>query len=110
MSAMTPEAKAKLSKTIRGLRERLLVDLEDALRGDYNLGIAAAQAKLPDARAKRRERLDAWVDEQVRALPEKERKTAKQQDAAIARFAARWSSRPRIRGSIAWSICACSRA
>jgi hypothetical protein len=83
---MTPEAKAKLSKTIRALRERLLLDLEDALRGTYNLGIAPAQAKLPDARAKRRERLDAWVDEQVRALPEKERKTARQMDAAIARF------------------------
>jgi hypothetical protein len=86
MSAMTPEAKAKLSKTIRGLRERLLADLEDALRGDYSLGIPAEQAKLPAARAEKRKRLDAWVDEQVRALPEKERKAQKQQDAAVARF------------------------
>ena len=86
MSAMTPEAKAKLSKTIRGLRERLLADLEDALRGDYSLGIPAEQAKLSAARAEKRKRLDAWVDEQVRALPDKERKTKKQQDAALARF------------------------
>jgi hypothetical protein len=86
MSAMTPEAKAKLSKTIRGLRERLLADLEDALRGDYSLGIPAEQAKLPAARAEKRKRLDSWVDEQVRALPEKERKTQKQKDAAVGRF------------------------
>jgi hypothetical protein len=86
MSAMTPEAKAKLSKTIRGLRELLLADLEDALRGDYSLGIPAEQAKLPAARAEKRRRLDAWVDEQVRALPEKERKAKKLQDAAVARF------------------------
>ncbi len=86
MSAMTPEAKAKLSKIIRGLRELLLADLEDALRGDYSLGIPAEQAKLPAARAEKRRRLDMWVDEQVRALSDKERKPKKQQDAAIARF------------------------
>ena len=86
MTAMTPEAKSKLSKTIRGLRERLLADLEDALRGDYSLGIPGEQAKLPAARAEKRKRLDSWVDEQVRALPEKERKTQKQKDAAVGRF------------------------
>ena len=86
MTAMTPEAKAKLSKIIRGLRELLLADLEDALRGDYSLGIPAEQAKLPAARAEKRRRLDMWVDEQVRAIPEKERKAKKQQEVAVARF------------------------
>jgi hypothetical protein len=46
----------------------------------------AEQAKLPAARAEKRKRLDSWVDEQVRALPEKERKTPKQKDAAVGRF------------------------
>jgi hypothetical protein len=68
---MTPEAKAKLSKTIRALRERLLAELDDALRADYALAISdPAQAKLSEAKAMRRARLDAWVGEQVRALPD----------------------------------------
>ncbi|MEX1367487.1 MAG: SAM-dependent methyltransferase, partial [Nannocystaceae bacterium] len=66
---MTPQAKGQLSKTIRELRARLLADLEGALQGAYRLGIGAEQAKLPAAAAMKRARLDAWVDEQVSALP-----------------------------------------
>lgn len=91
MGAMTPEAKTKLSKTIRAQREWLLDKLRDALRGEYNLGISAAQAKLSQAQAKRRERLDDWVGEQVRAaLANKNFKTKKEREKAeaieVARF------------------------
>src|SRR5688572_30268556 len=97
MPAMTPEAKAKLSKTIRALRERLLDDLGDALRSEYSLALEAEKAKLPETRAQRRARLDAWVDEQVRALPElagkgkaktktKTKKADAAELAAVARF------------------------
>lgn len=100
---MTPEAKAKLSKTIRALRERLLDELGDALRADYALAIAdPSQAKLSEAKAMRRARLDEWVDEQVRAQPDWPKwdklakgKSKKDQDAAakaiaveVARFRA----------------------
>ena len=68
---MTPDAKSLLSKTIRQLRERLIDELERAMRGDYQLGVAAAKAQLPEARSKKRARLDAWVDEQVRSLGNK---------------------------------------
>jgi hypothetical protein len=73
---MTPDAKGLLSKTIRGLRERLLEDLGGALQGEYRLGIAAAKAKLPVAQAKRRARLDAWVAEQVSGVGKKAKKGA----------------------------------
>ncbi|PRQ05135.1 BREX-6 system adenine-specific DNA-methyltransferase PglX [Enhygromyxa salina] len=85
MTVMTPEAKAKLSKTIRALRERLLADLGDALRGEYNLGITSAeQAKLSEARAKRRARLDDWAREQARAaLKDKKFKGDKDRNKAV---------------------------
>lgn len=74
--AMTPEAKALLGKTIRGLRERLLGDLGDALQAEYRLGIAAAKAKLPEVPARRRARLDAWVAEQLEGVGGKDKKKA----------------------------------
>ena len=49
---MTPEAKKQLSSTDRALRARMLADLH-----------AATQA----APAHERARLDAWLDEQLRA-------------------------------------------
>jgi len=79
---MTPEAKGALSKTIRALRERLLADLDDAMVRAYKLGTPVAKARLDDLQSRRRARLDAWVDEQVRAdgtvtKPEKRAEAAK---------------------------------
>jgi hypothetical protein len=68
---MSPEAKSLLSKTIRGLRARLLDDLKDSMHGDYRLGVRADRAKLPEAQAKLRERLEAWVEEQKRSVGSK---------------------------------------
>ena len=69
---MTPEAKSTLSSTIRALRTRLLDDLHAATEGAYRLSLKAADAKLGEAARIRRERLESWIAEQVRALPVKE--------------------------------------
>ena len=73
---MTSEAKRALSKTIRALRERLLKDLTAAAEGAYRLSLPAGDAKLSEAARIRRARLDAWIDEQTRALPTTQRKDA----------------------------------
>ncbi|TNF28010.1 MAG: BREX-6 system adenine-specific DNA-methyltransferase PglX [Deltaproteobacteria bacterium] len=76
---MTPEAKRALSKTIRELRERLLTDLHAATERAYRLSIAKAEAAgLTEAPLERRRRLEAWLDEQTRALPPKDRAAARE--------------------------------
>jgi hypothetical protein len=66
---MSSEAKGLLSKTIRGLRARVLTDLEQSLRQTYKLGIDdASKAKLDVSAASRRARLERWIDEQLRGL------------------------------------------
>jgi len=64
---MSPEAKSALSSTVRGLRTRLLDDLHDATEAAYRLSVRARDAALSEAAGARRARLDAWLDEQVRA-------------------------------------------
>lgn len=64
---LTADAKDTLRKRIRALRERLLVALNEAARGEHQLDVAPTTARLPAARRSRRERLDAWLDEQARA-------------------------------------------
>lgn len=49
-------------------------ELSAALKGRYKLGIAADRARMDAATARRRARLEAWVDEQVRALGKKKGK------------------------------------
>lgn len=67
MSYLTPEAKSKLSATIRSLRQRLLEDLQNAGEGTFRLSIKAAnQAGLTEANRVKRQRLEQWVEMQVR--------------------------------------------
>ena len=67
MSYLTPEAKSKLSATIRSLRQRLLEDLQNAGEGTFRLSIkAASQAGLTEANRVKRQRLEQWVEMQVR--------------------------------------------
>ncbi len=73
---MTTEAKRALSKTIRGLRARLLEDLAEATERAYRLSIDAKRAELDEAARVKRTRLEGWIDEQVRALPAKARQGA----------------------------------
>ena len=67
MPTLTPDAKQFLSTTIRGLRERLLRDIQDEAERRYHLSVPLSQAGLDEAHRRRRERLDAWIDERVRA-------------------------------------------
>ncbi len=64
---MTPEAKKQLSNTIRSLRASLLDDLQAETGRVYRLAIKAKEAELNQATLVRRQRLEAWLDEQVRA-------------------------------------------
>ncbi len=76
LAAMAPEAKSALSSTIRALRTRLLDDLHAATEGAYRLSLKAKDAKLSEAARIRRERLEIWISEQMRALPKKEQASA----------------------------------
>ncbi len=74
--AMTPDAKKALSITIRGqqssttnrgLRQRLLEDLQLATESAYRLSVRPQDAGLDEAARTKRKRLDTWLDELVRA-------------------------------------------
>ncbi|WP_437491948.1 BREX-6 system adenine-specific DNA-methyltransferase PglX [Sorangium sp. So ce1014] len=81
---LTSDAKEALRKTVRGLRGRLIDQLTEAARGEYRLDVALAKAQLPEARRCRRERLEAWIDEQARsARKPKDRKAGKGADAEL---------------------------
>jgi hypothetical protein len=71
------QTKESLRRTIRELRERLLVDLHAATEGEYQLSVKPEKARLSEAQRVRRSRLDAWLDEQVRSVPAKEHKEAR---------------------------------
>ena len=58
--------KEVLRKTIRGLREKLVAELSQAAKSEYHLDVSLDKAQLPEARRCRRERLEAWLDEQIR--------------------------------------------
>jgi hypothetical protein len=55
---MTPEAKTLLSRTIRQLRETLIERFEGALRGEYQLGIAASGWRARCSSSQPRDRKD----------------------------------------------------
>ncbi len=67
MATLTPEAKAQLSKTVRGLRARLLTDLRAAADGVYRLSVPVSKAGLAEKERILRRRLEDWLDEQARA-------------------------------------------
>ena len=70
---MTTEAKGQLSKTIRALREKLLTELGEATDREYLLAIR--NPKLDASRTIRRNRLEDWLDAQVRSQTGKVKRT-----------------------------------
>src|SRR5690606_21567867 len=64
---LTSAGKEALRKTIRGLREALIAQLKEAAEREYRLGVPLDKARLPEDKAKKRARLEAWADEQGRA-------------------------------------------
>lgn len=84
MPYLSPDAKAKLSTTIRSLRERLLTDLPNAAESTYHFSIhlfgkkqlesgtevefdPKNKAGLLEKSFQKRLRIEQWLDEQVRA-------------------------------------------
>ncbi len=67
MPPLTPEAKSRLSKTVRALRERLLVDVHDRADSVYRLAAPIGKAGLAEEHAVKRRRLEEWIDEQARS-------------------------------------------
>jgi hypothetical protein len=74
---LTPEAKSALRGTIARLRKELLQGFREAADTTYLLKIRLKTSGLREAPMKRRERLEGWIDEQIRAVPEAEQKKAK---------------------------------
>ncbi|AKU90923.1 BREX-6 system adenine-specific DNA-methyltransferase PglX [Vulgatibacter incomptus] len=70
---MEADTRPKLCKTIRELRERLHADLRDEAERSYRLSLPLAKAELSAEAKRRRERLESWLEEQIRALPGKKR-------------------------------------
>lgn len=76
---LTPEAKKLLAETIRGtqqdpekgLRARLLRGIHDEADRRYRLSVGIAEAGLSEAHKRRRERIEAWLDERARATKPK---------------------------------------
>jgi hypothetical protein len=64
----------------------LLESLDQAAEGEYRLQTSLERAQLPVERRVRRERLEAWLDEQVRATPAQERKGKAAEKALRERF------------------------
>jgi hypothetical protein len=77
--ALTSEAKKLLAATIRGtaqdpakgLRHRLLEAIKSEAAGRYRLAVPLKEAKLDEAHHRRRERLEAYLDEKARATKPK---------------------------------------
>ena len=76
---LTPDAKKLLAETIRGtaqdpekgIRARLLRAIHDEADRRYRLSVPVAEAGLDEAHRKRRERIEAWIDEHARATKPK---------------------------------------
>ncbi|WP_293270480.1 DNA methyltransferase [Nannocystis sp.] len=83
---MSPEAKKALSAAIRGLRTHLLDGLHSETEQTYLLSIDAAKAGLDEVARERRGRLEGWIDEQLRALPEKQVRKDSDREAARQRL------------------------
>lgn len=70
---MTSDAKTKLSKTIRALRERLLTELNEAVDREYKFPLK--NPKLDTKTKVKRQRLEDWLAEQVRTQSGKVKRT-----------------------------------
>ncbi|MBE9160039.1 BREX-6 system adenine-specific DNA-methyltransferase PglX [Nodosilinea sp. LEGE 06152] len=67
MSQLTSDAKIKLSATIRRLRSGLLEALHNGVESTYRLSLSVDKAGLAQEHLIKRQRLEQWLEEQVRA-------------------------------------------
>jgi hypothetical protein len=75
---LTPEAKLKLSNTVRELRVNLLRDIHNAADSVYRLSIPLSKAGLAEEQRIKRERLENWLDEQARSEAKGKKETREQ--------------------------------
>ena len=75
--SLTPDAKKLLAETIRSLRDKLLLAIHDEADRRYRLSVPLREAGLDEAHGKRRERIEAWIDEHARAQKPKNAKELK---------------------------------
>ena len=68
MSHLTSETKAKLSSTIRELRDRLLADIHDTADSTYRLSLPIEKAGLAEEQRVKRCRYEQWLQEQDKDL------------------------------------------
>lgn len=76
---LTPDAKKLLAETIRGtaqdpdkgIRARLLSAIHDEADRRYRLSVPIERAELDEENRRRRERIEAWIDERARATKPK---------------------------------------
>ncbi|MBK8596377.1 MAG: BREX-6 system adenine-specific DNA-methyltransferase PglX [Holophagales bacterium] len=64
---LIPSVRRRLSETIRDLRARLLADLHAAVVAEYRLTLPVARSGLSEAAAIKRQRLEGFLEEKVRA-------------------------------------------
>jgi hypothetical protein len=68
---LTADAKLHLSGAIRGIRERLLRAIHDEADRQYRMSVPVNEAGLDETHRRRRERIEAWIDERARATKPK---------------------------------------
>jgi hypothetical protein len=68
---LTAEAKQHLSGVIRAIRERLLRAIHDEADRQYRMSVPIHEAGLDETHRRRRERIEAWIDERARATKPK---------------------------------------
>ncbi|HEY9797039.1 MAG TPA: BREX-6 system adenine-specific DNA-methyltransferase PglX [Leptolyngbyaceae cyanobacterium] len=78
---LTPEAKFKLSNTVRELCVSLLRDIHNAADSVYRLSIPLSKAGLAEEQRIKRERLEKWLDEQARSEARGKKETREQANA-----------------------------
>ncbi len=102
---MSSKAKSWLSETIRGLRDRLIKDLNDGLESTYRLSIAASRADLDQEKTRKRARLDDWLNEQARAGNRGQKETVeaaklRHRNRAVLQVASTWLNRLVVLGQL----------
>ena len=70
-------AKEALRKGVRGLRERLIAELTEEVKSEYQLDLASDKAKLPAGWREKRARLEASLLERARMAPKAAKGKAK---------------------------------
>ena len=76
-TVLEQKAKEGLRKAVRGLRERLIAELTEQVKSEYQLDLASDKAKLSAERREKRDRLEKSLLERARTAPKHAKGKAK---------------------------------